>query len=132
TQYLENTLGKQGRLAGQVRLIGAEYHADTNRADVHFNVQPGPLVNVQVKVEPRDPMAMVKGLYLWPWTKHNLLPVYAQIGVNPELIQEGRQNLLSHFQSKGFFNATVRSQVQETAKGQDILYEVVKGPRHKV
>src|SRR5207248_1050050 len=34
TQYLENALNKQGRLAAQVRLIGANYHPESNRADI--------------------------------------------------------------------------------------------------
>src|SRR5581483_3392972 len=40
-QYLQGALAKQGYLGAQVKLSGAEYHADTNRADIHFNVNPG-------------------------------------------------------------------------------------------
>src|SRR5437764_14485268 len=86
-----------------------------------FNVQPGPLVHVNVQ-----------GAHLWPWTKKKLLPVYAQIGVNPELIQEGRQNLVSHFQSKGYFDTKVTANLQQRGDGETILYQIAKGPRHKV
>lgn len=121
TQYLENTLTKQKHLAAQVRLIGANYNPEINRADIAFHVNTGPIV--QVKVE---------GAHIWPWTKKKLLPVYQQIGVNPELIQEGRQNLVSYFQSKGYFDAKVDSKVEQQPSGETILYEITKGPRHKV
>ncbi len=121
SQYLENTLSKEGHLAGQVRLIGASYHPDTNRADIRFEVQAGPIVHVNVQ-----------GTHLWPWTRRRLLPLLQQAGVNPELIQEGRQNLLSYVQSKGYFDAQVTSQVQQQPAGEVILYQVTKGPRHKV
>src|SRR5207237_7086930 len=55
-----------------------------------------------------------------------------QVGVNPELIQEGRQNLVSYFQSKGYFDAKVSSQVQQQPSGETILYQITRGPRHRV
>ena len=35
-KYLQSRLEKQDRLAAKVEPHGAEYHADTNRADIHF------------------------------------------------------------------------------------------------
>jgi outer membrane protein insertion porin family len=121
TRYLENQLMKEDHLAGQVKLIGANYDPETNRADVQFNVTPGPLVHVRVQ-----------GAHLWSWTRHKLLPLYQQVGLDPELIQEGRQNLISYFQSKGYFNTKVVAQVQQQANGESVLYQVTKGPRHKI
>lgn len=121
TQFLENSLAAQKRLAAKVDLQGAEYDPETNRADVHFQVDPGPVVNVKLK-----------GAHVWSWTKRNLLPVYAGIGVDPELIQEGRQNLVSYFQSKGFFDANVTTDVTQQSNGETIIYQITKGPRHKV
>lgn len=119
--YLENSLMKQKHLAAKVKMEGAEYDGETNRADIHFNVDPGPIVDVDVK-----------GGHVWSWTKHKLLPVYAEIGVDPELIQEGRQNLISYFQSKGFFDVNVAANVTQQPKGENIVYQITKGPRHKV
>ncbi len=121
TQWVENDLNSEGHLAAQVELAGAEYHRDTNRADIHFNVNPGPVVHVKVQ-----------GIHLWPWTKRSQLPVLQQAGVNPELIQEGRQNLLSYLQSKGYFDAKVTANTQQEAGAETILYQVTKGPRHRV
>jgi outer membrane protein insertion porin family len=121
TAYLNTALIKQGFLGAQVKLVGAEYDPQTNRADIHFNVKTGP--NVHAKVE---------GVHLWSWTKRNLLPVYQQAGVNPEIIQEGRQNLLSYMQKKGFFDAQVAANLQHQADTESITYTVRKAPRHKV
>src|SRR4029077_10131131 len=40
TQYLQGRLTKEHRLAAQVKLAGAKYNEDTNRADIFFNVNP--------------------------------------------------------------------------------------------
>lgn len=120
-QYLNNTLIDRGYLGAEVNLLGAEYDPETNRADVAFNVETGPKVDVDVE-----------GAFLWPWTRDNLLPIYQQAGINPEIVQEGRQNLVSHFQSKGFFNAKVTVDTQMLRDKHSIVYQVEKGERHKV
>ncbi len=48
TNYIQSRLQKEGFLAAQVKLEGAEYHADTNRADIHFSVKPGAKTQVQI------------------------------------------------------------------------------------
>ncbi|HVZ16624.1 MAG TPA: POTRA domain-containing protein, partial [Terriglobales bacterium] len=121
TRYLENSLMKQGHLAATVKLIGATYDPATNRADIGFQVKTGPIMNVKVE-----------GAHLWSWTKHKLLPIYQQVGVDQEIVQEGQRDLVSYFQSKGYFDAKVNVNVTPTAKGQDIIYQIQKGPRHKV
>lgn len=121
SRYIENALNGQGHLAAKVRLIGANYHAQTNRADITFSVQAGPIVHVKIQ-----------GAHIWSWDKSKLLPVYDQIGVDPELIQEGRRNLISYLQSKGYFNVQVASSVHQQPHGETILYQISKGPRHRV
>ena len=121
TQYLDTSLQKQGRLAAKVRLLGAKYNPYTNHADISFNVQEGPVVKVAVQ-----------GAHLWRWTQHKLLPVYAGIGVDPEVIQEGRQNLVSYFQDKGYFDVQVNSELKQQRNAETILYQIAKGDRHKV
>src|SRR6202020_1911559 len=48
-QYLQKGLEKKAKLAAQVKLAGAAYTAETNRADINFDVNAGPTINVQVK-----------------------------------------------------------------------------------
>lgn len=121
TAYLNTALMKQGFLGAEVKLISAEYDPGTNRADIHFHVNTGSKVHVEII-----------GLHLWSWTKRNLLPVYQQAGTNTEIIQEGRLNLLSYLQKKGFFDAQVASEVEDQPASETIIYRVTKGARHKV
>jgi outer membrane protein insertion porin family len=120
-QYLQKGLEKKEKLAAQVKLSGAAYTAETNRADIDFDVKTGPTIHVQVK-----------GAHLWSWTKKSLLPVYQGVGVDPELVQEGREALISYFQGKGFFDVDVDSQFQRQDTADTITYTITKGKKHKV
>src|SRR5580704_4898937 len=81
----------------------------------------GPIINVEVK-----------GAHLWSWSRKSLLPVYQGVGVDPELVQEGRQALVSYFQRKGFFEVDVDSQFHRQDSVDTILYTITKGKKHKV
>ncbi|WP_263360158.1 POTRA domain-containing protein [Acidicapsa ligni] len=120
-KYLENELAKQDHLGAQVKLAGAEYHADLNRADIHFTVQAGPFTHVQVE-----------GAHLFSWTRKSLLPMYQGISVDDESIQEGKQALISYFQAKGFFDVKVDAQFRNGKSGQIIVYQITKEKKHKV
>jgi outer membrane protein insertion porin family len=120
-QYLQKGLEKRDKLAAQVKLSGAAYTAETNRADIDFDVKAGPTIKVQVK-----------GAHLWSWTRKSLLPVYQGVGVDPELVQEGREALVSYFQKKGFFDVDVDSQFHREDSVDTIVYVITKGKKHKV
>jgi outer membrane protein assembly factor BamA len=121
TQYLQTQLQKKDFLGAQVALSGAEYHADSNRADIHFKVTPGVLTHVEIE-----------GAHLWSWTRKSLLPVYQGVGVDDETLQEGKQALSSYFQSKGYFDVKVDSQLTAGKSGDIVLYRITKGKKHKV
>lgn len=121
TQYLESQLINHEYLGSRVQMAGAEYDPATHRADVRFDVTPGPRAHVNVE-----------GAHLWGRTQKKLLPIYQVAGLDPELIQESRENLISHFQSKGYFDVAVQSDVQPSSNGQTILFRIIKGSRHKV
>lgn len=121
TQYLQARLEKQGRLDAQVKLEGAEYHAGTNRADIHFTVNTGPVTHVAIE-----------GAHIWSWTRKALLPVYQGIPVDDESVQEGRRALASYFQAKGFFDVKVDAQLKSDSKGNTIVYKVTKEKKRKV
>ena len=121
TQYLQIELEKEGHLGAQVTIAGAEYHADTNRADIHFALKPGPVSTVTIK-----------GAHLWSWTRKALLPEYQGVGVDEESVEEGRQALISHFQSRGFFDVKVDAQLKTEPTGKTVLYQITKEKKHKV
>src|SRR5262249_6022659 len=125
TQYLEARLQSENRLAARVKLIGANYNAETNKADIAYDVDIGPIV-----------LGQISGVHVWPWTKHKLLPIYQQNGLTPELIQEGRQNLLREFRQGGLFGGFHDVQVDTETKvqpnGVTILYTVTQGTRKTI
>ena len=121
TQYLESKLIDRDYLGSRVELAVAEYDPSTNLADVHFKVTPGQIAHVKIE-----------GAHLWSRTRKKLLPLYEQAGLDPEILQEGRQNLVSYFQSKGYFSVKVDTQTQSAQDGENIVYLINKGPRHSV
>jgi outer membrane protein insertion porin family len=121
TQYLEDQLIRHDYLGSRVQMAGAEYDPATHRADIQLAVTPGGQVHVNVE-----------GAHLWGRTQRKLLPIYQIAGLDPELIQESRENLISRFQSEGYFDVAVQSDVQPASNGQTIFFRVIKGARHKV
>ncbi len=120
-RYLRHLLKKKSLLGAQVELSGAEYHAATNRASIYFTVVPGPVTHVQIK-----------GARLWSWTRKSILPVYQGVGVNREVVREGRGALITYFQTKGFFHVQVTSQLHASASQDNVLYQVNKEKRYRV
>ncbi len=118
---LQSALEKQGFLGAQVKLTGAEYHADTNSADIHFKITPGEKTHVEIA-----------GAHVWSRTQKNLLPMYQGIGVDQEAVQEGQQALLSYFQAKGFFDVKVDSELNTAGSEDKIVYRITKEKKHKV
>ena len=120
-QYLQSQLQKRGFLGVQVKLAGAQYHADTNRADIHFNVDTGPATAVAVE-----------GAHVWSWTRKSLLPFYQGVSVDDESVEEGRQALMSYYQAKGFFDVKVEAQLKTENTRNSIDYKISKEKKHKV
>lgn len=121
TQYLQTELQKKGLLAAQVNLAGAEYHGETNRADIHFDVKAGPKMDVEIS-----------GAHIWGWTRKSLLPMYQGVPADEETVQEGRRALASYFQGKGYFDVKVDADLKNSAKGEVISYHITKEKKHKV
>lgn len=121
TLSMQDALVNRDRLGAQVKLIGAEYDPASNLANITFHVKEGPLVRVNIE-----------GAHVRKSTQRRLLPLYQQVGVDEELIQEGRNNLISHFQSKGNFDAAVETSVSQQGTSETILYKITKGPKHRV
>jgi outer membrane protein insertion porin family len=119
--YLESKLVDEDYFGGRVELAGAEYDPSTNRADVHFNVTPGQRAHVTIQ-----------GARVWSWTRRKLLPIYEEAELDSETIQEGRENLVAYFQSKGYFDVKVVAETRSEKAIEDIVYRVTEGPRRKV
>jgi outer membrane protein assembly complex protein YaeT len=121
TGYLQTQMQKKGFLGAQVSLAGAEYHADTNRADIRFSVNPGQ----ETKVE-------IDGAHVWSWDKKKLLPMYEGVPMDDETVQEGKRALTSYFQDKGYFDVKVDAQVQKQQEDDKVIYRITRDKKHKV
>src|ERR1700723_1958378 len=121
TLNMQTELQKQGHLDAQVKLSGAEYQAGTNRADIHFDISPGPSTTVAIG-----------GAHLWSWNRKALLPVYQGVGADEESVGEARGALISYFQAKGFFDVKVDAQFNKADRGNSIIYKITKQKKHKV
>lgn len=121
TGYLQTELQKRGLLNAQVKLTGAEYRADTNRADIHYSVTPGDPARVDLT-----------GAHLWSWDRKKLLPMYQGVGIDEESVQEGRQALASYYQKKGYFDVKVGASVQRQGAATTVIYRIERERKHKV
>jgi outer membrane protein insertion porin family len=121
TTFLQQELGKQKYLAGRVGVVSTLYNPETNRAKITFNVVQGPKIDVKIE-----------GAHVWGRTEKKLIPMYQENTVDRDLVNEGEQNLVSYFQSKGYFEAKVQSKFKRTPAGVTVLYQIEKGKRGKV
>jgi outer membrane protein assembly factor BamA len=121
TRYLESALVGQNYVTGQVKLVSAEYDAQTNRADIIFQITTGPIVKISTV-----------GAHMLGRTKRSLVPIYQTNAVNDELIKEGQRNLVPYFQAKGYFDTTVDVKTVNEKDEMSIVYDIHKDGRHKV
>lgn len=127
TGLIKRTLVKQRRLASHVQENPPEYHADTNRVDVSFKVDVGPLVTVRVTGARLSWLPFLSGRQM-----KKLIPIYSEGTIDRDLVREGEQNLIDYFQKKGYFNAQVKTTFQRQPEQILLVYEIDKGKRHKV
>ncbi|HLJ90225.1 MAG TPA: POTRA domain-containing protein [Candidatus Angelobacter sp.] len=119
--YLQGVLSGRDYLAARVSLVSANYVPETNRADITFKVTPGPKIAVKTQ-----------GARISGRTLKRLVPVYQENSVDPDLVQEGARNLVSYFQSQGYFNASVEGRIEKEPSLTTVLYQIEKRKRGKV
>jgi outer membrane protein insertion porin family len=118
---IRSTLSAHNQLAQEVSLKSVNYEPNTNRANLLFHVKLGPQVSVQVQ-----------GAHVFKRTLKRLIPIYQENSYDTDLLAEGRKNLANYFQSKGYFDAQVASDVQQAPDRVDIIYRVQEGKKHKL
>lgn len=127
TKLMKRTLAQQQRLASSVHENPPQYNAETNRVDVSFRVEVGPVVNVR---------AVGARLTVFPFLARRLMktliPIYSEGTVDQDLVQEGQRNLTDYFQKKGYSDATVTTEFQKQADQILVVYTIDRGSKHKV
>ena len=121
TDYLRTHLVHSGRLAPTVKTAPVKYDAESNRAEITFQAAPGPRLDLQIT-----------GARVSKRTLQRLLPIYEEDTVDLDLVAEGKRNLVSYFESKGFFDVKVNSQMTREGDTVQVRYDVSRGSHHNV
>ena len=127
TKLIKRTLAQQHRLASSVQENPPQYHPETNRVDVSFKVEVGPLVTVRVTGARLSLLPFMSGRQI-----KKLIPIYSEGTIDRDLVREGEQNLIDYFQKKGYFDAQVKTTFDRQPGKILLVYEIDKGKKHKV
>lgn len=122
TQKLKNYLVAQGYLGATVVITPGTYDSQSNLIPLTCSVVAGPRVRVDIA-----------GAHLSGSQVRKLVPIYAEGGVDEDLVQEGRRNIRDYFQRQGYFNADVQVHSQETEKNLRVIaYDISRGDRFRL
>jgi len=124
---MKRSLASEHRLASKVQLEQPQYHADTRRTDLVIDVRPGPIVRVRITGAKLSSLSFLRERQM-----KKLIPIFSEGTVDPDLVEEGRRNLVDFFQSKGYFDAKVTTNFQNQSSSVELVYNVERGSRHKV
>ena len=114
---------KHNRWLAQVGIVNKEYVPNLNTVDYKFAIEIGP------RVEIRTEGFSIRNAVL----KRNV-PVYEEHALDDDLLNEGRRNLLSYMESRGYSDAsvTLKRETDEKAEVMRVIYQIDPGERHKL
>jgi outer membrane protein assembly factor BamA len=127
TTLMKRTLTKQHRLAGSIHENPPQYNAETNRVDVSFKVELGPVVTVRTVGARLTAIPFLAGRQM-----KKLIPIYSEGTIDLDLVEEGQRNLTDYFQKKGFYDAKVTTDFQKQPDQILVVYKIDRGKKHKV
>ena len=121
TGHIRAHLRSNHRLAPVVRLASVSYDAKSNRADLKFQIDSGPLFSVETT-----------GAHVSSGTLKKEIPIYQEASMDQDLIDEGQRNLVAYFQRKGYFNVKIYWHLYREPDHMRVVYEIHRGERHRV
>lgn len=112
----------QDFLLAKVDLKDLAFHRDENTVTPHLHIEAGPEVAVSST-----------GAKLSGGRLKALVPIYQEQSIDGDLLEEGVRNIRQHFQSQGYFDASVQYQRREaSAQQQAVEFAVDRGERYKL
>jgi outer membrane protein insertion porin family len=126
-KLMKAKLTHERRLAASIRENPPQYNPATNRVDVSFKVEVGPVVTVRTVGARLSPIPFLAGRQM-----KKLIPIYSEGAVDQDLVEEGKRNLTDFFQKKGFYDATVTTDFQKQPDQILVVYTIDRGKKHKV
>ena len=127
TSLMRKTLTKQRRLASSIAENPPHFDPATNRVEVSFKVEVGPVVTIRTVGARLTVIPFLAGRQ-----KKKLIPIYSEASVDKDLIEEGQRNLVEYFQKKGFYDAKVATEFTQHPDEILITYKIDRGKKHKV
>jgi len=127
TKLMKATLTKQRRLASSVHEDPPQYNPETNRVDVSFKVELGPVVTVRTAGARLTVIPFLAGRQM-----KKLIPIYSEGTIDRDLVEEGQRNLTDYFQKKGFYDAKVTTEFKKQPDQILVVYNIDRGKKHKV
>ena len=114
---------KHNRWLAQVSIAEKRYIPETNKVDYTLAVESGPVVEIRAE-----------GFHLSRGTMRRYVPVYEEHALDDDLLNEGRRNLLSYMESRGYFDASVdlRRESDQKQNMLRVIYQIDPGERHKI
>jgi len=122
-ERLRHDYEKRDRVQSSVTLTRLDYHDAENVVEPSLRLEAGP--RIAVKVE---------GAHIGRARLHELVPVFQEKSIDPDLLIEGQRNLAQYLQAEGYFEAAVNEPTQSMQGPSDrtIIYKVVLAKRHKL
>ncbi len=118
-QKLRKKYLKEKRLMASISLDDVTYDRNSRRATPKLRIDGGPIVDLKVAG------AKIRGGKLKEY-----VPVYDEMRVDPDLLNEGAASLRAYFQTQGYFDAKVTYRNEQVAPGhQRVTYSVNRGER---
>jgi len=131
TERIRKFLAKKGHLNARASVRRGAYDSAKNELPLEVEVTEGPRVRIEVA-----------GAKFSQGTLRKLIPIYQEGAVDPDLLEEGKRNLLERLEREGYFDADVdySTNVNDGEVGQKgtrsseevITYTVDRGVRHKL
>ncbi len=119
---LRHYYDRRSFLDSRVTLERLDYHAATNTVRPSLNIQPGVRILIRV-TGARISLRKLK----------QLVPVFQEHSLDPDLLAEGQRNIQQFLVAEGYFDAKVSYKTSEsqTVSERIAMYTVDHGSRHK-
>jgi outer membrane protein insertion porin family len=124
---IKRTLAQQHRLASTVQQGPPAFHPETDRVDVSFKIELGPIVTVRTQGAKLSSVSFLATRQI-----RKLIPIYSEGTIDRDLVDEGQQNLIDFFQKKGYSDVKVTVNYTEQPDQIVVVYDIDRGKKHKV
>ncbi len=114
---------KRSLLQSTVTLNRLDYHDETNTVEAFIDIKEGPRVAIRVT-----------GANISQGKLIELVPMFQEHSIDPDLVTEGDHNIETYLESHGYFEAEVSHSITDgkDASERIVTYIVDRGSRHKM